>query len=396
MMRTALITWNYPPWPSGLATAAGEIAEALVLVGADVTVFDLGRSGRETVGGVTVIGCAIADNSGLARLRLWGGAGHLAAPLAFRRAVLSEHRRQPFDVVEATNWYAPAVLLARRPAMAIVTRNSTPAAFSRDAPANLRDRIDASLADRLERAQARRSHGLISNTADHARRISAEYGLPEDGRPHGVVALSLPPDLIARGKAAVYPAADGPLRLLFVGRAEHRKGFDALIDAIELLAPEAERGQIPDFELRLAGIEAASLPAGLSPAARRRITPLSSLTADALSAEYAGAHAVTAPSRYESFGLVYQEGIAFGRPMIASNEDASARAFVGAVGAGSMAAETTGPALAAALRPVLCDPAYRSLLREKALLAAGRFSRETLGEETLALYRAAIARFQAV
>jgi glycogen(starch) synthase len=177
---------------------------------------------------------------------------------------------------------------------------------------------------------------------------------------------------------------------------QSRKGLDALLDAIELLAPEAERGQIPDFELRLAGIEAASLPAGLSPAARRRITPLGSLTPDALSAEYAGAHAVTAPSRYESFGLVYQEGIAFGRPMIASNEDASARAFVGAVGAGSMAAETTGPALAAALRPVLCDPAYRSLLREKALLAAGRFSRETLGEETLALYRAAIARFQAV
>ena len=246
-MRTALVTWNYPPWPSGLATAAGEIAESLALAGVDVTVFDLGRTGSETSGGIRIVGCAIPECGRLAALRLWGGAGHLAAPIAFRAAVLAEHRRQPFDVVEATNWYAPAVLLARRPKMAIVTRNSTPAAFSRDEPTSVRDRIDAALADRLERSQARRSHGLISNTAEHARRVGIEYGLQDGDRPHGVIALSLPPDMIARGKAAPYPgAAEGePIRLLFVGRAEHRKGFDALMECAEILASEVECGLLP-------------------------------------------------------------------------------------------------------------------------------------------------------
>ncbi len=113
-MRTALLAWDYPPAPSGLSTAAREIAESLSEAGADVTVFTLDRAGTERVGGVTVAGIALPPAGGLAALRLWGSVGHLAAPLAFRRAVLAAHARAPFDAIEATNWYAPAALLAGR------------------------------------------------------------------------------------------------------------------------------------------------------------------------------------------------------------------------------------------------------------------------------------------
>ena len=103
------------------------------------------------------------------------------------------------------------------------------------------------------------------------------------------------------------------------------------------------------------------------------------------------AHAVVAPSRYESFGLVYQEALAYGRPVVACAEDASARAFVGAPGAGPLAEAATGPALAEALRPLLVDPGLRLTYRARALAAAGRFGRADLGQATLALYRRAIA-----
>ncbi len=115
-MRTALLAWDYPPAPSGLSTAAREIAESLAEAGAEVTVFTLDRVGEARAGGVTVVGLALPPGGALARLRLWGSAGHLAAPLAFRRAVLDAHARAPFAVIEATNWYAPAALLASRPA----------------------------------------------------------------------------------------------------------------------------------------------------------------------------------------------------------------------------------------------------------------------------------------
>ncbi|MEH3147698.1 MAG: glycosyltransferase family 4 protein [Methylobacterium frigidaeris] len=390
-MRTALLAWDYPPAPSGLSTAAREIAESLAAAGADVTVFTLDRAGDERVGGVTVAGLALPAGGGLARLRLWGSAGHLAAPLAFRRAVLAAHARRPFDVVEATNWYAPAALLAGRRDPPLVTRSSTPAAFTRGTPASLRDRLDGWSADALERRQARGSAGLIANTAGHGAVIARVYGL--SGRqPAAVIGLSLPPEVAAGAAGAAYPEADAPVRLLFVGRAEARKGFDALLGAVAILGGEQARGALPPFRLDLVGVPPGDLPADLPEAARARIHARGRVDAAALARAYGDAHAVLAPSRYESFGLVYQEALAYGRPVVACAEDASARAFVGDPGAGPLAREASGPALAEALRPLLRDPALRRAYRARALAAAGRFGRASLGRETLALYEEAIRR----
>ncbi|KQQ25331.1 glycosyl transferase family 1 [Methylobacterium sp. Leaf123] len=389
-MRTALLAWDYPPAPSGLSTAAREIAESLAGAGAEVTVFTLDRTGRERVGRVRVEGLALPPGGRLARLRLLGSAGHLAAPLAFRRAVLAAHARAPFDVIEATNWYAPAVLLARRSDLPLVTRSSTPAAFTRGTGASLRDRLDGRTADALERAQARGSAGLIANTAEHGAVIARAYRL--SGRqPSAVIGLSLPPEILSSARTAAYPETDVPVRLLFVGRAEARKGFDALLAAVTILAAEQAAGALPPFRLDLVGVPPDDLPPDLPDAAQPYIRARGRVDADALARAYADAHAVLAPSRYESFGLVYQEAMAYGRPVVACAEDASARAFVGASGAGSLAQAATGPALADALRPLLRDPGLRRAYRARALAAAGRFDRASLGRETLALYEAAAA-----
>jgi glycogen synthase len=234
---------------------------------------------------------------------------------------------------------------------------------------------------------------LISNTSDHAKRMAEEYRLGGRDRPHAVIGLSLPPEMLARGRNASYPDSAVPIRLLFVGRPERRKGFDALMGAVTLLSREAAAGLIPSFELRLAGVAMDGLPHDTSPEVHCFVRALGTLSDADLAAEYAAAHAVVSPSRYESFGLVYQEAMAYGRPVVASNEDASAREFVGRTGAGSMAEETNGPALAMALRRVLLDSSYRLELRANALQAIGRFSRLSLGQETLALYEEASKRF---
>ncbi|MBK3421065.1 glycosyltransferase, partial [Methylobacterium ajmalii] len=76
-MRTALLTWDYPPAPSGLSTAAREIAESLAEAGADVTVFTLDRAGTARAGGVRIVGLALKPGGALARLRRCGSLGHL-------------------------------------------------------------------------------------------------------------------------------------------------------------------------------------------------------------------------------------------------------------------------------------------------------------------------------
>lgn len=385
MMRTALIAWDYPPSPSGLSTAAREIAESLLAQGCEVTVFTGDRSTTGMSDGVRIIGCAIPERSGLGRLRTYAGIGHLAAPRRFRDAVISAHATTPFDVVEATNWYAPAVLLAGRADLPLVTRNSTPASWSRESGLSPRNRLDGWAADLLERRQANGSAAVISNTAEHGRRIAELYRL-DANRPHATIGLSLSQAVLSRAGKAAYPPAKGPIRVLFVGRAEARKGFHELMEAVARVALDADAGLVPDFQVDLLGVPESDLPATLPASASRRIRALGRQPDAVLFDLYETAHIVAAPSRYESFGLVYQEAIAFGRPILASADDPSAREFVGQTGAGVLASATEASAIAERLRELLASGDLRANLRKRALQAAGTFTRATLGRQTLEVY----------
>ena len=384
-----VLTWEYPPAASGLPRAAREVAQALAGAGQDVRVLALDRDGRERDGEVEVIGRTVPPGSAAGWLRRRAALGHLVGPRAFRALVADEHRRRPFDLVEATNWFAPGLLVALAGPVPLVTRSSTPAAIGKGARAGLRDRADGALLDRLEARSARASAALISNTAAHRERIERAYGL--GGRvPHAAIAPPVDPGTLAAGRAAGYPAdGDGPVRLLFVGRPDHRKGFDAIADAIARLASEPGT---PPFVLRLVGTAEAALPEPLRAGpARALVEPLGRVDDARVRAELERAHAVLAPSRSESFGYVYQEALAFGRPLVCCAEDASAREFVGAPGAGLLAPRCTGEDVAEAVRRVASDAALRATLRERALAASGRCTREACAAATVAVYRRAIA-----
>lgn len=130
----------------------------------------------------------------------------------------------------------------------------------------------------------------------------------------------------------------------------------------------------------------------MSALARGRVTARGCQPDEMLHDLYRQAHIVAAPSRYESFGLVYQEAIAFGRPVVASAEDPSASEFVGATGAGILAERTRPEDVAMSLRSLIQSPHLRDQLHHRAVIAAGRFDRPYLGRETLELYKEAIAR----
>ncbi|MBE7210253.1 MAG: glycosyltransferase family 4 protein [Gluconacetobacter diazotrophicus] len=394
-MEFGLLTWGWPPEPSGLAVAAREIALSAAARGARVRVFTLDRPfGTVAVeDDVEILGCAPGPI--LRRLRRFAVVGHLAAPLAAWRAVRASHRRRPLDVLEATNWYAPGVLVSRFGPVPLGTRHSTPAGTGAVPPSTLRDRVDLRFARFLERWSARGGAANISNTAPHAAWMSALYGVPPPGPDHPVLGLSLPPVLLDHAARAPYPDHAVPVELLFIGRNEPRKGTDALLAAIALLAGEAESGCSPPFRLHAVGLADHDLLA-LSPAARSRIIPLSRLSEPEKHALLERAHAVLAPSRYESFGLVYQEALAFGRPLLACAEDPSASASFGPngtdPGAALLAARCEPDCLATAIRRLLCEPGLRAELRTRALRAARRFDRATLGRGTLAAYAAFAVR----
>jgi glycogen(starch) synthase len=118
------------------------------------------------------------------------------------------------------------------------------------------------------------------------------------------------------------PTPPDAVRFLFVGRLESRKGIDVLLRA----APEVLR-RLPHARLDIVGDDRIERAEGGTykaaflglPEARdvySRIVFHGRVEEDALRRFYRDCDVLVAPSRYESFGLVYLEGMMFGKPVI--------------------------------------------------------------------------------
>jgi len=114
--------------------------------------------------------------------------------------------------------------------------------------------------------------------------------------------------------------ADRAVRLVFLGRLEHRKGADLAVQAFLRLADER-----PGLRLLVVGDgpeapTVRALLAAASPAARDRVELIGRVQTDALPASLAAADVALLPSRGgESFGLVLLEAMAAGCAIVASD-----------------------------------------------------------------------------
>lgn len=117
-----------------------------------------------------------------------------------------------------------------------------------------------------------------------------------------------------------YPALDGPLRILFVGRFAFNKGIDVLIHVAKRLARE---GYGDRFRFVLAGdgperarMEREGLPPNMELAGKVDDARLNVL--------YAECHALVLPTRFEGMPTVVLEAMARARPVLVSDVGASA------------------------------------------------------------------------
>ena len=133
------------------------------------------------------------------------------------------------------------------------------------------------------------------------------------------------PDL-DRDLQTIEQQADGPVRLLFVGRFEPRKGIDLLLKAVAELAP-----RYPRLHVDLIGDDAVPFPGG-APIWERfraqycmaswfnRVRKHGVLPDSGVAEYYRSCDLFVAPSRYESFGLTYLEAMRAGKPVIGCAE----------------------------------------------------------------------------
>jgi glycosyltransferase involved in cell wall biosynthesis len=224
------------------------------------------------------------------------------------------------------------------------------------------------------RAAAQRCRALITDSRFSQQELARELAIdPERLVPIPLgVAAPRPLRRVALDLDALRPF------LLYVGSAEHRKGFDTLLEAMPAIA--ARR---PDLTLAAtASADGLALPAHL------RIRALGHVDDDTLAALYGRCEALIFPSRYEGFGLPVLEAMSYGAPVIASNAS-------GIPEAGGDAACYVAPGdpaeLAAAVLRVLNDRAYADELRRRGLQRAAAFSWERTARDTLAVIESALA-----
>jgi glycosyltransferase involved in cell wall biosynthesis/GT2 family glycosyltransferase len=210
-----------------------------------------------------------------------------------------------------------------------------------------------------------RSPGIVAASRAIASSIEERYGVTfESGRigysQHGLVDMTPLPRRRPRGLTDDRP---GRLAMLFVGRLELRKGIDVLLAATPALLDKH-----PKMELWIAGDDSFEVEPGLTAKqkylnyteqpADDRIRFLGRVSDDELRWLYRHCDIFVAPSRFESFGLIFLEAMMFGKPSVGCRAGGIAEVLEDGVSA--LLAEPGDPySLAEAIETLLADTALR-------------------------------------
>lgn len=176
--------------------------------------------------------------------------------------------------------------------------------------------------------------------------------------------------------------------LLVVATLEPRKNLLSLIEAYGQL-PTRLRQQHPLVIVGARGWLTGELERRLEPLERGgQIKRLGYVPQEDLPLIYASAHAFVFPSLYEGFGLPVLEALASGTPTLTSNRSSLPEV---AGDAALLIDPEDMEALTAGLERLLTDDEWRAQAVERGLRQARQFSWERCIEETVAVYRRALA-----
>jgi len=252
----------------------------------------------------------------------------------------------------------------------------------------------------IERRLMEQADTIVAATTLDRDQMVAHYGADADKIrivPCGVELQRFHP----RDMSAARAALDLPLPphrlLLLVGRIEPLKGIDALIRALALLIErrpewrgaltalivggggEGERTRWNAEQRRLATLRA---ELGIADAVRF----LGARPQEQLPLLYAAADVVTMPSHYESFGMAALEGLACGRPVVATAAGGPAL-IVEDRASGLLTPPNNPEALTDRLEQLLGDDRLRADMGLAARARAERFGWPAITCEILRVYR---------
>lgn len=166
----------------------------------------------------------------------------------------------------------------------------------------------------------RRADMILANSEAIMRDISALYQVDLFDRPHVIVPHGIAdieaPEGLLETRQAVRTDTDGPLRVLFLGRLETRKGIGHLVPVMQKILERHDHVVLDLVGDRVDDANMA-LVQGFLDAWPGRVVWHGFLDEDALDHLMRQTDIFLAPSLYESFGLIYVEAQRYSLPSVA-------------------------------------------------------------------------------
>ena len=288
--------------------------------------------------------------------------------MAVRDEVLRIHAVRGLHLVSAPLWNVEGMALMATGELPVSLSLHTPLkAIIADRPDWQRDRDQMHWVNSLVAAEQwslQRAERILANSDTIVAEIENLYSVALDPERLAIVHHGLA-DVTELGERPKNKGED--LMVLFVGRQEPRKGIDLLLQAIPGLAE-----RFPHLRFMLAGAERPP-PGGdvtYTEAFRRQYADAAWLdrvefrgfvSDDERDALYRECDIFVAPSRFESFGLVYLEAMRFGKPVVACRAGAVVEVIEDGI-TGRLVAPEDPAQLVAAVADLVASPAKRAAI----------------------------------
>lgn len=291
------------------------------------------------------------------------------------------------QVIETTSYYALCWLyLFKKQLIPVVIRVSTTYLQILDKHYPFRSRLLRTIGQ-LEIRMMRSALSLVTHAHGHAAEMQALYGISQKRFtiiPHGTILPQLTPSGVNAGTKT---------RILFVGRFEHRKGIDVLLAAIPLVIRTC-----PDARFELVGADTDNAWQKMFEQEHKHafdglVAFAGNLDQAATEAAFAGCDIFVAPSRYESFGLIFIEAMSYGKPVIGCHVGGVTGIIENEYN-GLYAAVDNAADLSEKLIRLIGDHGLRRCMGENARKTVeDKFSSYRLAESSVAYYRQRILEF---
>ena len=223
------------------------------------------------------------------------------------------------QLVEAPLWDAEGFAFSLVKNIPLVVRVETPL-FKVSEIEKWQITRDLQLANWMEGEAIRRADKIIAISKAIGELISDHHVISKEKIEYCPLGIRLP----AKEILPVFDEKTANFEILFVGRLEKRKGIETLLKAALLVADK-----IPDVQFNIVGKDTNSAPNGgsykqflldgIGKKYLKNIKFIGYVDDAELNYYYKKCSIFLAPSLYESFGLIYLEAMAWGKPVIGCN-----------------------------------------------------------------------------